>query len=151
MGNYKGRTAGTTTCDYDGDASVCGAGYYRNNWQCKSCPNGQTSRAGSQSSSDCYLPKKNDGSSCSSSSQCQSNVCKSKCCNIKSSSSSTTSCDFDGNSISCSAGYYLSSSRCISCPSGQTSNAGSTSCQYIKLQDGDICSTHTKCESNSCK
>ena len=59
---------GTTTCDYDGDASVCGAGYYRNNWQCYSCPSGTTSSAGSESSSSCRATTFADGRICNSNS-----------------------------------------------------------------------------------
>ena len=49
----KGNSAGCTSCDSGGDCQTCESNYYRDSWQCESCPYGKSSSSGSTSVSSC--------------------------------------------------------------------------------------------------
>ena len=79
---------------------------------------------------------KSDGRSCSSSSQCNSRVCRGgNCCGSKGRSTGCTDCDSDGDCSTCSSGYTNSNYQCVA----------------SKKSSGSTCSYNSDCSSGYCK
>ena len=105
----KGQSTHCTQCSSTGECSACNTGYELVNGQCA----------------------KSNGDTCSSDSQCDSNVCKTKCCGTKGQSTHCTQCSNTGECSACSTGYELVNGQCTSkCIDTTTTDASGDGCDW---------------------
>ena len=83
---------------------------------------------------------KSDGRSCSSSSQCNSRVCRGgNCCGSKGRSTGCTDCDSYGHCSTCSSGYIKSSDKCLKSDGGSCSSSSQCMPQYWVYASSGVC------------